>query len=593
MKLGIDFGTTNSSIALYDGVDLRRLQLDAGTDNPYILPSLIYVGRDQTAHVGTAAATAYLERETGRAVQWERRRVAEIDYYGADMHYVQDVNVIVDANAQGRLLQYVKTGLRDPSYEGTQIFDRYYTVDELIAIVLRHLKSRAEKEFGDASHQVVLGRPVKYSDNNATTQRAEEMMYKAARLAGFDDIRFALEPVGAAYSYHRAAKKRQTAFIFDFGGGTLDFTIARLGGKREPEILATHGVLVGGDDLDRRLMQSLRKYFGGTALPDYVLELLDNWQTMPELSRPAMAKTIAEFSPRDPIGIAALKTLVTRNVGFKLFRSIEQCKKNLSVSDIEQLDFDFENISIHKLIGRELFEAMIYREIELVEQGILQTLEIAKIKPEKLDIVLRTGGTSAVPVFTALLEKIFGSGRLADMDLFTSVVGGLAIVAAEDGGDKPPYAARYDPDRVLDDVRALGSVPQQYAFHVGEKAYTDAEYTLARIPAELSGLPAIKLAQGDKTNASAEFLQFELLRKARVFVAYDAAAKALPLWLRAFELEKMGVIVNQYGAERPLNLYGKEFPPGRVTVGGNLAEGAGASLFLNYVVVVKSLLKSD
>lgn len=590
MKLGIDFGTTNSSIALFDGTDLRRLQLDAGSDNPFVLPSLIYVGRDQRARVGTAAANAYLERETGRPVQWERRRVGEIDVYASDMHYVQDVNVLVDVAAQGRLLQYVKTGLRDPNYEGTQIFDRYYTVDELVAIVLRHLKARAEEEFQDASHQVVLGRPVKYSNDDAINQRAEEIMFKAARLAGFDDVRFALEPVGAAYSYHRAASKRQTAFIFDFGGGTLDFTIARLGGKREPEILATHGVLVGGDDLDRRLMQSLRKYFGGAALPDYVMELTDNWQTMPELSRPAMSKTLQEYKSRDASGVAALKTLVTRNVGFKLFRTIEQTKKILSSSDLTQLDFDFENISIHELTGREIFEGMIYREIERVEQGVLQTLEIAQIKPEKFDIVLRTGGTSAVPIFTALLGRIFDNSKLAEMDLFTSVVGGLAVVACEDGGVNYKYTVRYDLPRVLANACVkTGRLPQVYGMRIEEKCYTDAEYRLARIPAEWSGLPAIKLDQADKSVTLPDYLEFKLLRRARVFIAYDAEAQAVPVWLRAFEQEKQTVIVNQYGAERLLNVYGKTFPAGTVTLGGNLADGTKGSVFLNYIVAVRAL----
>ena len=323
------------------------------------------------------------------------------------------------------------------------------------------------------------------------------MMFKAARLAGFDDIRLEIEPVGAAYSYHRAAQARQTAFIFDFGGGTLDFTIAQLGGKRAPEILATHGVLVGGDDLDRRLMQSLRKYLGGAVLPDYVLELLDNWQTMPDLSRPAMMKTINELQPRDSRGIAALKTLITRNVGFKLFRAVEQTKKNLSASNANQLDFDFENISIHELIGREQFEGMIYREIEKVELGISQTLQVAGVSPEQIDIVLRTGGTSAVPVFTALLARIFGESKLAEMDLFTSVVGGLAIVAAEDGGVKPRYAARYATEKI---IRAAGKPLQLYAFRIGEKCYRDAEYTLSRIPADLSGLPVIKTAQEPATS---------------------------------------------------------------------------------------------
>jgi hypothetical protein len=347
---------------------------------------------------------------------------------------------------------------------------------------------------------------------------------------------------------------------------------------------------VGGDDLDRRLMQSLREYFGGSALPDYILELLDNWQTMPELSRPAMANIIDEFKPRDPGGIAALKTLVARNVGFKLFRAIEQTKKNLSASDIEPLDFDFENIEIHKLIGREMFEGMIYREIERVERGIAQTLELAHLPPDKLDIVLRTGGTSAVPVFTALLERIFGAGAMAQMDLFTSVVGGLAVIAKEGGGVAAPYAARYDLNRVIPNVRlgAASAPPGIYAFRIGEKCYADAEYTLERIPAELSGLPAIRTAQADKAQAAAVYVKFDLPRAAKVYIAYEAEAKALPLWLREFSPAKLGVIVDQYGTERPLNVYAKNFPAGRVTLGGNAATGSLGNVFLNYLVIVQA-----
>ena len=591
MRLGIDFGTTNSSIAMYDGHALHRLQLDAGSDNPHVLPSLIYIDRDQHARVGTNAATEYLARETGRAVVWEKRRVGEVDVFASDMHYVQDVHVMMDTAANGRLLQYVKTALRDASYHGTQIFNRYYTVDELIAIILRHLKTRAEAEFQAATQAVVIGRPVKFSDDAAITARAEEILFQAARLAGFDDIRFEVEPVGAAYAYHAAAPKRQTAFIFDFGGGTLDFTIARLGGKRAPEILATHGVLVGGDDLDRRVMQSLRKYFGARSvdgkppLPTYILDQLDNWQTMPVLSRPVFMKSIDDFRAEgaDAAGVAALKTLATRNVGFKLFREIEQTKKRLSQDFSAPLDFDYENIAIHETLARAQFEAMIQREIEAVERGVNETLKKAGVAPEKMDVVLRTGGTSAVPVFTALLAQIFGEQKLAQMDLLTSVVGGLAVVAHEGGGNAPRYAARYDAARVI--ANAPGEI---YAARVGAKCYADAEYTIARLPVEFSGLPALKTAQADKAAAAADFLQFELTRAARVFVAYDAAAYAIPHWLRAFAPEKMVFIVDQYGAERPLNVYAREFPAGRVTLGGNLADGARGNVFLNYAVIVRA-----
>jgi hypothetical protein len=214
-----------------------------------------------------------------------------------------------------------------------------------------------------------------------------------------------------------------------------------------------------------------------------------------------MTKTMDEYRAlgADANAIAALKTLVMRNVGFKLFRQIEQTKKNLSSNLTDTLDFGFENISIHELISREQFEALIFHEIERVEQGVMQTLDIAGIAPTKIDIVLRTGGTSAVPIFTALLARIFGEARLAQMDLFTSVVGGLAVIASEGGGIRPRYAARYDPPRVLTNIRAgaNGSASSLYTAH--RRTTTAMPVLIARMPVDLSGLPAIRLAQADKS----------------------------------------------------------------------------------------------
>ena len=70
-KFGIDFGTTNSSIATYDGEKLHRPALDPGSDNPLILPSLLYINRLQQPVVGTTAAQQYLRYETGRQAKWE------------------------------------------------------------------------------------------------------------------------------------------------------------------------------------------------------------------------------------------------------------------------------------------------------------------------------------------------------------------------------------------------------------------------------------------------------------------------------------------------------------------------------------------
>lgn len=602
MNLGIDFGTTNSSVARFDGNKLFRLGIDPANDNPNVLPSLIYIDRAHRTVVGTKAAMEYLDHETGRVVNWEQRRVGEIDVVAADMSYVQDVNILVDTAAHGRLLQYVKTALRDPTYQGTQVFDRFYPVDELIALILRPLKQMAERAFGEECRGVVLGRPVRFSDDPIVTARAEEILFKAARWAGFhaERIRFELEPVGATFFYHRSAPQRQTAFIFDFGGGTLDLTVAQVGGTLPPRILATHGVLVGGDDLDMRIMQSLQKYFGALPrngkepVPPHVLDLLDNWQTMPILSRPENLKLFDELKAHcDPDAVAALRTLVTQNLGFKLFRAIEQTKKQLSDQSVAPLFFESENISIHETLTRAQFEKMIAPEIERVEQGVRTTLSKAGVQPSGIDVVLRTGGTSAVPVFANLLAEIFGEAKLVQMDLLTSVVGGLAITAHENGGRKPRCAVRYlgHSNPWVGRLRVpSGRSYELYSMRTGAKCYIDSAFTLKRIPVELSGLPTLRTAQADKNLPASDSLEFDLALPARVFIAYDASAQTLPAWLKNFSPHPMQILVEQLGTERSMRLFTKDFVAGRVTLGGNRAERQFSELFLNYFVVLQATL---
>jgi hypothetical chaperone protein len=600
MRLGIDFGTTNSAVATYDGQTLSRWVLDSGNDNQHVLPSLLYIDRSQQSLVGTAAATEYLQRETGRPVKWEKRKVGEIDVVASGVSYVQTVHIMVDTAANGRLLQYVKTALRDPRYEGTQVFDRFYTIDELIAIVLRSLKTQAEKALGEESREVVLGRPVRFAEDPAVGERAQEILYKAACLAGFDDIRFELEPIGAAYYYHRSARDRKRAFIFDFGGGTLDLTVAELGGTSPPRVLATHGILVGGDDLDRRIMQSLVKYFGGPAagkpsLPGHLMDALDNWQTMPILARGDILRTLDDYkaSGVNPREIAALKTLVTRNLGFKLFREIEQVKQALSEKYIAALDFEFEDISLHEHFTRRQFEGMIHNEVERVQEGIRHILAQAGVDPPQIDVVLRTGGTSAVPIFRELLGQVFGEDKVMEMDLLTSVVGGLAIVAKEGGGSQPPYARRYDLSRVpvAGSIRAKSNRPyERYAFRIGAQCYRDRPYTVRHVPVELCGLPAIRTAQEDKGLTARLFMQFDLGRASRVYVAYDAEAPSIPNWLREYKLQEMRIVVDQTGTRRDFVVFAKDFEPGCVKLGGNRAAGQTGDVFMNYFVVIKARL---
>jgi hypothetical chaperone protein len=599
---GIDFGTTNSAIAFYDGRELQRPTVDPGSANPLVLPSLLYIDRQQQPVAGTAAAQRYLQNETGRRAAWEKRRVGEIDVVTSSFSYVQTVHALVDTGAQGRLLQYIKTALRDSGYDGTQVFDRFYTIDELIALILRPLKASAEQQLNRECQNVVMGRPVKFSADPAVSERAQEILYKAARLAGFADIRFEMEPIGALYFYHRTSPQRELALIFDFGGGTLDLTLAEVGGTTPPNIIASLGVLVGGDDLDKRLMQYLLKYFGGMpragrragltrALPPDVLDLLENWQTMPLLSRPHFLKILNEYRADNPTAIDALLTLVTRNLGFQLFREIEQTKIRLSDAPLTELKFNYADIHIRETLTRYKFEDLIAPEVEAVDSGVRQILHEAAIDPDRVDVVLRTGGTSAVPAFTELLADIFDRSKIRSLELLTSVVGGLAIAAREDRRPSPAYEAIYpkNPATVITEIQAETRQGYElYEFRIGAPCYLDFPYRVSRIPVALSALPAIRAAQADKGAVAEEFMRFQLAGSATIYIAYDADAAHVPHWLDSFRREPWSVEVDQLGTPRLFKVYAKEFPAGRVTLGGNRAAGSAGNIFMNYLIIIRS-----
>ena len=603
MRIGIDFGTTNSSVAHFDGTTLHPVQLDPPNENPRVLPSLIWIDRDYQVQIGSGAAQEYLARETGRRIVWSRRDLVPIEIIVASagsspIHYWHEVSLVTDINANGRLLQSIKTALRDPRYEGTVIFDRYYTIDELIALVLQAMKMRAEAQLEDTCDSVVLGRPVRFSDDPAITARAEELLYRAARIAGFREIAFQMEPIAAAHLYHREATRRETALVFDFGGGTLDLTVVELGGKQPPRVIATRGVLVGGDDLDRRIMVSLLPHFGagakvdgGADFPPEFLDQLHAWQTMPELSRPEPLSKIKQFQKTSdrPKAMLALETLVTQNVGFELFRRIERAKIALTDDVVAPLTYTREHIAIRDRLLRRDFEEMIDPEVTHVARDIDAVLRDAGLRADQIDTVLRTGGTSLVPAYVRMLESMFGRDRIRQMDPLTSVVGGMAVVAHEGAGNTPDYAYRYE-NPLLAFAATSGRHYEATIWRARMECYTDRDYRIINMPLTLSGLYGIRPADLDYDSETDRLLRFKLARPCTVYVIYQAKAHQLPRWLRGFQRDEMlEVEIQTPGGLYPFFVYQRDFPAGSFVLGGAHSDGYSGIVFLNYLTAVKPI----
>jgi hypothetical chaperone protein len=443
MRVGLDFGTTNSSAAVYDGKRVRLLSLDAINTAPTIMRSTLFMTRDGVPFIGREAIDRFTEANVGREIEYEWRYIGETEVTLADVGTVmQALYAVVDANKPGRLFQSLKSHLRDSSFTGTDVFGVRYTLEALIAIVLRMILRRIEEELGAEVTGMVVGRPVHYAHDERLDALAIERMRSAGELAGLPPFTFLPEPTAAALSYASTARGEQHVLVFDFGGGTLDVTIMRIDGHGARDVLATDGVPVGGDLMDRRVvMGKLLPHFGAGAtlgarklpLPAVLLEHLSEWQSIVDLTQPRYLQIIDEAirTGDKPEELKALRTLVRENYGLPLYEEVERAKVRLSDSRATTLGMDVPGIRFSDTLERWDFERLIGPDVREVAACVDRALVAAGLRHADIDVVLRTGGSSRIPRYVRMLAEKFGDEKLQEMDVFTGVASGLAIAAAE------------------------------------------------------------------------------------------------------------------------------------------------------------------
>jgi hypothetical chaperone protein len=438
LSVGIDFGTSNSGVALYDGNHVRILPIDRQNVITDVIRTALYVTRDYRHYIGQEAIQMYYRDNVNRQRKFVRQWAGEIDYRGADLHYVRDIFVYVDELKPGRLLQYLKTALRKDNYLGTQIFERYYTVGDLARIYLEQLKKRAEDILGEPIRSVCLGRPVKFSADPVLDQRAEHTLRHAAEGAGFNQITFELEPFAAALDYEQTISAPQNVVIFDFGGGTLDVAIMRLADPAGRKVYASGGVDIAGSDFDRVIIQNrMLPFFGQGRVkhqPD-ILEMIQavpDWMALPDLGTPQNRNILEKAiqAGQAPVQLKALQSLIYNDLAFTFYNRVESAKIALSSQGATVIDLQDKDIALWELYTRLQFEADIQGYRNQVRAMLLETLAASGLEVWQIDAVVKTGGSSNIPLFNEMLVDIFGANKVKETNSFTSVVAGLAIQAA-------------------------------------------------------------------------------------------------------------------------------------------------------------------
>jgi len=438
LQVGIDFGTSNSGVAFYTGGQVRILPIDEKNITPEVVKTILYITRDDKSYVGQEAVELYYRHNVNRRRHYVKKRVGEIEYRGSDMFYIQDVYAFVDELLPGRLLQYIKTALRTEGFEGTQVFDRYYTTGDIITIYLRHLKQRAERILGDEISAVTLGRPVKFSLKPEQDKKAQDTLHDAAIDAGFMQVDFELEPVAAALFYEQSLSRPENVLIFDFGGGTLDITIMRLGEPGKRIVYANGGIDIAGSDFDRTIIQKRMLPHFGKGLIDHRHDLMElvyalaDWMALPELSVPkAHVQLLQAISNGEaPVRLKRLETLIFNDLAFSFYNAVEAAKITLSSRGASVINMQETDIDIWELYTRAKFEKDILEYRQRIEQVLLETIERSGLDFRQIGAVVKTGGSSNIPMFSELLENLFGKERVKASNAFSSVTAGLGIKAS-------------------------------------------------------------------------------------------------------------------------------------------------------------------
>ncbi len=408
-EIGIDFGTTNSAIAVHDATGVRMIPLGNADTFRSVL---FFPAGGKPVCAGPAAIEAYLAEHA-------------------------------EGESGGRLIQSFKSLLAARSFTATNISGRRYTAQDLVTVLLRALRKEAGSSLPERTAKVTAGRPVQFV--GAQTQEDDDLAVerlKAAYVAAdFGHVQLVFEPVGAAYAYKSRVDQDELILIADFGGGTSDFCL-----MQSRRILGNEGIPLAGDAFDATIIRhvvspllgegsSYRSLNKTLPVPTSVYRKLERWHHLSFLRSQEtmrMLKSVAATA-LEPDRIEKLIALVENDLGLQLHRAVQRAKFELSRNESALFRFEHPALKIEQRIERADFEEWISPELDQI-RGAVDRL-IARTD-RSIDRVFLTGGTSLVPAVRRVFEHLFGAQRISGGEEFTSVAKGLALAGLKPGSDR-------------------------------------------------------------------------------------------------------------------------------------------------------------
>lgn len=417
-SLGLDFGTTNSVVALGRDGASGLVAFNAPTGRQPVFRSALCFWHEDGAKGGLA-------HEAG---PWA---IAEY------LDYPED----------SRFLQSFKTVAASRAFETASVFEKRFRFEDLGRLFLERLVGHADHRLDDRPERVIVGRPIEYAGGRPDPVLARERYDAMFRDFG-TEIHYIFEPLGAAYSYAARLSEPATILVADFGGGTSDFSVVRIAAAGQtPRCvpLGHAGVGIAGDRLDYRILDRLVLPMLGKGGHyrsfDKILEIPRGWfSDFADWSRLALmrnGKTMAELerlrrAALDGDAIGRMISVIEHEQGYPLYEAVGRTKRALSEADVAPFTFDGGGLTLETEISRTAFEGWIAEDVATIEQAVERALVAAGVEPSAIDRVFLTGGTSLVPRIRRIFIERFGEERIEAGGELTSIAHGLALIGLED-----------------------------------------------------------------------------------------------------------------------------------------------------------------
>lgn len=411
ISCGIDFGTTNSAVGVARGAERALVMLEGDRS---LLPSAMFFPPRGGTLFGRAAIDHYLAGGEGRLLRGLKKIL-------------------------GTALMQEKTNLGHQSLSFTAI----------LQIFVANLKHAAEQAHGQEIRHVVMGRPVHFHDGNPDADgMAQQTLENIAQAAGFTHVEFLYEPIAAAFAHEEHVAGEKRALVVDLGGGTSDFTVIRLSRARmgafdrADDILATAGVRVGGTSFDYKLsMQNFMPFLGlddyyqdrfdaekWLPMPRAVYQNLSDWPFVPLAHTHQAIRQTQELLPQaeDETKLERLLSVQEEQRGYALLEAVEGAKIRLTDAETCAIDLAWLPDMEEESVTRAQLEEAIADDVARVMESLQDCLRKAQVAARDIELVILTGGSSALPVIQKRVRALLPQAHLSQGNRMDSVGLGLA-----------------------------------------------------------------------------------------------------------------------------------------------------------------------